>query len=59
MSDIDFAIVSNDFVDRKLRLEVYDALFSKYFNSPLEFHLLTEEQWEYYKRFVEKDFIEI
>jgi hypothetical protein len=28
--------------------------FEKYFSYPYEFHLLTEEQWEFYKRFIDK-----
>jgi predicted nucleotidyltransferase len=59
LSDIDVAIVSDEFNNRERKLKVYDILFSKYFDSPLEFHLLTQKQWEFFLRFVGKDFIEI
>lgn len=59
LSDIDVAIVSNEFKDREKKLKVYDILFSKYFDSPFEFHFLTEKQWEFFLRFVGNDFIEI
>jgi hypothetical protein len=45
-------------IERK-KLKVYDILFSKYFDSPFEFHFLTEKQWEFFLRFVGNDFIEI
>ncbi|MEM0202705.1 MAG: nucleotidyltransferase domain-containing protein [Archaeoglobaceae archaeon] len=56
LSDIDVAIVSDEFKDRDLRLRVYDLLLEKYFASPFEFHLLTKEKWEFFLRFVGKDF---
>ncbi len=59
LSDIDVAIVSDEFKDREKKLKVYDLLFTKYFDSPLEFHLLIEKQWNFYLRFIGKDFIEI
>jgi predicted nucleotidyltransferase len=59
LSDIDVAIVSDEFKDREKKLKVYDILFSKYFDSPLEFHFLTEKQWEFFLRFIGNDFIEI
>ena len=34
LSDIDVAIVSDEFENREKRLKVYDILFSKYFDSP-------------------------
>jgi predicted nucleotidyltransferase len=59
LSDIDVAIVSDEFKNMEKKLKVYDILFSKYFDSPLEFHLLTQKQWEFFLRFVGKDFIEV
>lgn len=59
LSDVDVAIVSDEFGDREKKLRVYDILFDKFFDSPLEFHLLTEKQWEFFLRFVGKDFVEI
>jgi len=56
LSDIDVAIVSNEFENREKRLMVYDLLFNKYFDSPFEFHLLTREKWEKFLKFVGKDF---
>jgi predicted nucleotidyltransferase len=54
LSDIDIAIVSEDFKNRNIRLKIYDILFSKYFESPLEFHLLTPEKWNLYLKFIDK-----
>ena len=59
LSDIDIAIVSEKFSKRELKLKIYDILFEKYFESPLEFHFLTPKQWKFYKRFIGKDFVEI
>lgn len=59
LSDIDIAIVSDEFQDRDKKLKIYDILFSKYFDSPLEFHLLTRRQWEFFLRFIRKDLIKI
>ncbi len=59
LSDIDVAIVSNEFENREKRLMVYDLLFNRYFDSPFEFHLLTKERWEKFLRFVGKDFEKI
>ncbi len=58
LSDIDVAIVSNKFNDRETKLKIYDLLFDKFFSTPFEFHLLTQKQWKFYKRFIEK-YIEI
>jgi len=58
LSDIDIAIVSERFKDRNLKLEIFGMLLKKYFDSPFEFHILTKEQWEFYKRFV-KEYREI
>jgi predicted nucleotidyltransferase len=54
LSDIDIAVVSNEFNDRNKRKTIDSLLFEKYFSYPYEFHLLTEEQWEFYKRFIDK-----
>jgi len=59
LSDIDIAVVSSDFKDREKRLKVYNKLFEKYFDSPIEFHLLTPEQWEFYLRFIGRDYFEV
>ncbi len=45
LSDIDVAIISNRFRNRDLKLEVFGRLTKKFFDSPFEFHVLTEEQW--------------
>ncbi len=55
LSDIDIAIVSDDFESREKKLEIYDLLFEKYFDTPFEFHLLTERAWKFYKRFIGDD----
>jgi hypothetical protein len=44
LSDIDIAIVSEDFKNREKKLRIYDVLYKKYFDSPIEFHLLTPQQ---------------
>lgn len=54
LSDIDVAIISDEFVNREKRLEVYDILFEKFFESPFEFHLLTEERWKFYLKFIDR-----
>ena len=59
LSDIDVAIVSDEFEDREKKLKVYDVLFERYFESPFEFHLLSKKRWEFYLRFIEDDFIKI
>ncbi|MBA5942192.1 MAG: nucleotidyltransferase domain-containing protein [Methanophagales archaeon] len=59
LSDIDLAIVSDEFEFRKKKLKVYDLLFEKYFDSPFEFHLLTVKKWEFFLRFTGKDFVRI
>ncbi len=59
LSDIDIAIVSDEFKDRHKRLMIYDLLYNKYFDSPFEFHLLTSDKWEKMLKFIEKDYIEI
>jgi len=59
LSDIDIAIVSKDFKDRNIRLKIYDILLEKYFDSPIEFHLVTPDRWEKFLNFIGKDYIEI
>ncbi|WP_290900435.1 nucleotidyltransferase domain-containing protein [Ferroglobus sp.] len=54
LSDIDVAVVSNDFEDRNKKLEVFGKLTKKFFESPFEFHVLTEEQWENLRRFAKR-----
>lgn len=53
LSDIDVAIVSEEFASRERKLEVYDILFEKFFDTPFEFHLLTRKAWEFYSRFID------
>jgi len=59
LSDIDVAIVSNEFESRDKKLRVYDVLFEKYFDSPFEFHLLTQNRWEFFLRFIGEEFVKI
>jgi len=59
LSDIDVAVVSEEFNDRKKLEEVYDFLWDEYFDSPFEFHLLTKKKWEFYRKFVGKDYIKV
>jgi len=59
LSDIDVAIISNEFESRENKLRVYDVLFEKYFDSPFEFHLLTMDEWKFFLRFIRKDFVKV
>lgn len=59
LSDIDIAIVSDEFKDRRKKLEVYDILFERFFDTPFEFHLLTKDRWKFYLRFIKNDYIKI
>jgi predicted nucleotidyltransferase len=59
LSDIDIAIVSDEFENREVKLRVYTILYEKYFDSPIEFHLLTPKQWELYLRFIGRDYTEV
>ncbi|AIY91272.1 nucleotidyltransferase domain-containing protein [Geoglobus acetivorans] len=59
LSDIDVAIVSDEFKDRDKKLQVYDLLFEKYFHTPFEFHILTKRQWEFYRRFIGDDLVKV
>lgn len=59
LSDIDVAVVSDEFEDRSLKLRVYDALCDEFFDTPIEFHLLTSEQWKLYLRFIGSDYARI
>ncbi len=52
LSDIDVAVVSEEFRDREKKLEIFGKLTKTFFDSPFEFHVLTPEQWEVFKRFV-------
>ncbi len=54
LSDIDVAVVSGRFKDKDKKLEVFGELSRTFFDSPFEFHVLTEEQWEFFKNFVRK-----
>ncbi len=54
LSDIDIAIVSDEFGLREKRLEVYDVLLESYFDSPFEFHLLTNPYWKHYLKFIDE-----
>lgn len=59
LSDIDVAIVSDEFKDREKKLKLYDLLFSKYFDSPLQFHFLTEKQWKFFLNFIRDKCVEV
>jgi len=59
LSDIDLAVVSDDFKVREKKLEVYDVLFERFFDTPFEFHLLTKDGWNFYLRFIKKDYLKI
>jgi predicted nucleotidyltransferase len=59
LSDIDIAIVSDEFESREKRMQIHDLLFQKFFDTPLEFHLLTRKRWEFYLRFVGEDYLKI
>ncbi len=54
LSDIDVAIVSDAFKDRGKKLEFFGKITKEFFDSPFEFHVLTEKEWESRKRFVKK-----
>ena len=54
LSDIDIAVVSNDLEDRNKKLEIFGKLTKKFFDSPFEFHVLTEEQWGKLRKFAKK-----
>ncbi|RLI86980.1 MAG: nucleotidyltransferase domain-containing protein [Archaeoglobales archaeon] len=59
LSDIDLAIVSDEFKIREKKLKVYDILFEKFFDTPFEFHLLTKNRWNFYLRFIKNDYLKI
>ncbi len=59
LSDIDIAIVSDEFESREKKLQIYDLLFEKFFDSPFEFHLLTKKKWEFYLRFIGNDYLPV
>jgi len=59
LSDIDVAIVSDEFESRENKLRVYDVLFDKYLNSPFEFHLLTMKEWKFFLRFIKEGFVKV
>ena len=52
LSDIDVAIVSDVFKDRDRKLDFFGRMLGEFFDSPFEFHVLSREQWEYYKNFI-------
>jgi hypothetical protein len=54
LSDIDVAVVSDAFEDRDEKLTFFGSLTKKFFDSPFEFHVLTPEQWEFFRRFAGK-----
>ncbi len=59
LSDIDVAIVSDEFESRDKKFEIYDLLFERYFDTPFEFHLLTKKGWKFYRRFIRDDLVKI
>lgn len=54
LSDIDIAIVSNEFGNKEKKFEILDILFEEFFDSPFEFHVLTEKQWKFYLNFIKR-----
>ena len=52
LSDIDIAIVSDDFKDRDKKLEIFGELTKMFIDAPYEFHVLSREQWEFRRKFV-------
>jgi len=52
LSDIDVAVVSDEFRNRERKLEIFGKLTREFFDSPFEFHVLTREQWNFYKNFI-------
>lgn len=54
LSDIDVAVVTDTFKDREKKLSMFGTLTKTFIDSPFEFHTLTKEQWETYRRFVKK-----
>lgn len=52
LSDIDVAIVSDEFLNRDKKLEVFGKLMREFFDSPFEFHVLKREQWNFYRNFI-------
>ncbi|RLI88403.1 MAG: nucleotidyltransferase domain-containing protein [Archaeoglobales archaeon] len=59
LSDIDIAIVSDEFESREKRMKIYDLLFEKFFDTPFEFHLLTKRRWEFYLKLVGNDYLPV
>ncbi len=57
LSDIDIAIVSDEFESREKKMRVYDLLFEKFFDTPFEFHLLTRRRWRFYLKFIGDDYL--
>ena len=60
LSDIDIAIVSDKIPKSaneraKLRLKIIEGFEL----SPFELHLLTKREWEFYRKFIKKDYREI
>jgi len=54
LSDIDVAAVSDTFRDRDKKLDVFGKLTKSFFDSPFEFHVLTHEQWKFFRNPVKK-----
>ncbi len=54
LSDIDVVVVSERFRDRDKKLEVFGKLLKPFFDSPFEFHVLTPEQWETFRKLVKE-----
>ena len=60
LSDVDLAVVSDALPESpedraRLKLEILGELHS----SPIELHLLTPEEWEFYRNFVRDDYEEV
>ncbi|GEM_PF-397969 len=60
LSDVDVAVVSENVPEdpekrAKLKLDILGKLHA----SPIELHLLTPKEWEFYKMFVKNEFREV
>lgn len=55
LSDIDVAVVSQKVPEKPIeRVRIKLKLKDGFDTSPLEIHLLTPEEWETYKRFIDE-----
>jgi len=60
MSDVDVAVIVGRNVGEEERVEFYRKIREEFgILHPFEIHILSEEEWSIYKKFVKNDFIEI